>query len=80
MLGPACTCAPGLPRGTPPHWHSDSATQPQLCLSSTGMYQPLPTAPRAPQEAEGLTCKVLMCLPLRYKGKLTKLLYFVTTS
>lgn len=32
------------------------------------------------QEAEGLTCKVLMRFPLRYKGKLTKLLYFVTTS
>jgi len=27
-----------------------------------------------------LTCNVLILLPLRYSGKLMKLLYFVTTS
>ena len=76
---PACTHGYCLSTNTL-CWNLDSITQSDLCLSSPKTYQLLSTAAQALQAAEGLTCKVLRCLPLRYKGKLTKLLYFVTTS
>jgi hypothetical protein len=51
-----------------------------LCPFILEMCQFICMAVQALQAAQDLTCKVLIRLPLRYRGKLTKLLYFVTTS
>lgn len=60
----------------------DRAAQSHLGPFGPEMYQPvlMTPLPQGLHAAEGRTCKVLMRLPFRYKGKLTKLLYFVTTS
>lgn len=75
--GPAPTGLTVLPAQNIPRWGSDSHRRP-ICLADPTDSGSAPW--RLSAQAAGLTCRVFMRLPFRYKGKLTKLLYFVTTS